>query len=328
MSYIIGSYNIREFSRDSISKKDIETISDIILGESMDIVAIQEVYSNGKAIGSEELGKYKSLLSYLGSNWNYSIKNPSSHQVGGKQEEYVFLWNNRKFILDSDDIQNNKRYDMYRYPYYARFFPKDNPAMELRLICIHTKASGGREYIENEINTVLSKVFPRISTKRYGDNRTAYTIVLGDYNASIKYENPNLENKSNINSGNPLAFVDELVNTDSLNVRTVQSRPTSMKKLNNDTYNECSDMANSNDESRWLTFDYDHFSYDEKNLQDIIVSVRRINVPEKYYSDENKNDRYVNYYKKISDHLPIVIELDFRGDSIIGGLPWIKKKNS
>ena len=81
MSYIIGSYNIRDFSRESISKKDIETISDIILSESMDIVAIQEVYSNGKAIGSEELGKYKSLLSYLGSNWSYSIKNPSSHQT-------------------------------------------------------------------------------------------------------------------------------------------------------------------------------------------------------------------------------------------------------
>ena len=78
MGYKIGSFNLRNIGKTALGKlnlRSIETIAKIISEENFDIVALQEVLSEGAALssnfGSKETMK-KDLLYELGSNWSFA----------------------------------------------------------------------------------------------------------------------------------------------------------------------------------------------------------------------------------------------------------------
>ena len=50
VKYKIGSINLKNLSKSTITKRDFEKIADIIRSEEFDIVALQEILSEGYAL--------------------------------------------------------------------------------------------------------------------------------------------------------------------------------------------------------------------------------------------------------------------------------------
>ena len=115
MGYKIGSFNLRNIGKTALGKlnlRSIETIAKIISEENFDIVALQEVLSEGAALssnfGSKETMK-KDLLYELGSNWSFawadSRREPGISNMYGfsnndqRGEGYAFIWNNTRIQL-------------------------------------------------------------------------------------------------------------------------------------------------------------------------------------------------------------------------------------
>ena len=111
MGYKIGSFNLRNIGKTALGKsnpRNIETIAKIISEEHFDIVALQEILSEGAALssnpGSKESIK-KDLLYELGSNWSFawadSRREPGVSNIYGfsnndqRGEGYAFIWNNK-----------------------------------------------------------------------------------------------------------------------------------------------------------------------------------------------------------------------------------------
>jgi CDP-glycerol glycerophosphotransferase (TagB/SpsB family) len=58
-----------------------------------------------------------------------------------------------------------------------------------------------------------------------------------------------------------------------------------------------------------LANNYDHFSFDSRVKNQIVPnSAKTINAIDQHSKDENT--KYETYRKEVSDHLPIVIEID------------------
>ena len=84
-----------------------------------------------------------------------------------------------------------------------------------------------------------------------------------------------------------------------MDIKTVQYELTTLKKR----YDELDDQEQFAD--RGYASNYDHFSYDEKRIGDVIYKKpRRIDAVRQYCKDD-----FEEYYKTVSDHIPIVMEL-------------------
>ncbi|GHV52252.1 hypothetical protein AGMMS49579_09230 [Spirochaetia bacterium] len=287
MSYTIGSFNLLNFS--GRTEKDLDAIATIIASEQFDIVALQEVlrpealtmllrrlpwYWEGRQStprsSKEEL------------EWNDTPSTASNIPQGVKKSAntakgYAYLWNTRRFRECSKSgpqiFEQIKNGSLVRNPFYGRFTSAGLPGgtfCELRLVNVHlcspaeNKAARMKEY-----SLITDEVLKRIGTKRYGDNRPAYTIVLGDYNMPVAWCAGNGES----------GFGNSII--------TEQEDKTTLSKEN--------DFAN----------DYDHFSYDMIGMSDIELYIKRVNAVEKYYHND-----FVNYHKKVSDHIPVKMELE------------------
>jgi hypothetical protein len=164
MGYRIGSFNVKNLSLGG--KRDLDRIAKIILDNKLDIVAMQEVLSEGKiltgvnsksTIGAAKAYDY-SLKKRLGPNWAICWRDPQTSAknypyLGGdsRGEGYAFLWNTEKFILLKDENGNDiypriwRNYKtniedgmirLIREPCVGRFITKDRKA-EIRLITTH-----------------------------------------------------------------------------------------------------------------------------------------------------------------------------------------------
>jgi endonuclease/exonuclease/phosphatase family metal-dependent hydrolase len=90
MGYKIGSFNMRNIGLSALgnnNSRDIEKIADIIRTEEFDIVALQEVLSEGKAIYSEDYAK-KSILWELGPDWDFSWADAETAGADRRHEGY------------------------------------------------------------------------------------------------------------------------------------------------------------------------------------------------------------------------------------------------
>lgn len=307
VGYKIGSFNMFKYqaylSGDEI-KKDLDKIADIIISETFDIVALQEIFS--------ELAM-KNLLSRLGSNWTGRWAKPNS-RTAQAAEGYAFIWNTKRIKLAESQTASGKRiyypriYDKYtvdcgknekelvRNPYFARFNPI-NTFFEIRLINIHIMFSGNKdnniiqlsdaEMRKNEFDILVKRIYGKETDKRYGNNMPAYTIILGDYNLNLKRE----WTKS--------PYVDEIIEItegqDVKRVRTVQDQLTTLKQTTNNLGEQVRGYANN----------YDHFSYDENRFADVIVKSQKIDSVRKYCNDDFERHR-----KEVSDHVPISLNLE------------------
>lgn len=216
------------------------------------------------------------------------------------------------------------RSDMFRRPYYGRFTAADMPGgtnVEFRLICVHTyygknDDNKDRKVRQHEIDVLLKDIYPEIDERRYGSPMDSYTIVLGDYNAelwTVESRNWQEQLKKNRGGKRPAVMITDdygVVRSSrygGYEVKTVQTELTTLKTKQGDNGIETFDTEG-------YSYNYDHFSYGEKSFKDAKAVPKRITEAVTKYCKVGGNDSYQNsfekYYKTVSDHLPIVLEIE------------------
>ena len=216
--------------------------------------------------------------------------------------------------------------DMQRRPYYARFTPAGTPAggprVEFRLICIHTyfgdDSKKARQIRENELKVLMEDIYPQISDRKYGfygSGMPSYTILLGDYNISLfrPWKEDALkkinEKRRELGKGaysKPAYLNDgksDIIETSKWGKRqiiTVQDQWTTLRSKLDDAKEY---------EERGYANDYDHFSFEESQFEGLFVKARRIDAVRRYCHDD-----FEEYHKKVSDHIPIMLTVEFKDD--------------
>ena len=288
-------------------KKNINAIAGIILQEHMDIVALQEVFR------PEAIGKLIQALGPL--EWELSWKNPEKNESNNANEGYAYIWRKRRLKKVETVLPNNKIrkfepriYNQYRKlgsegilrpPYYGRFTPSGLPGgneMELRLLNIHIRFSGTDfdsdiKARQREAIILSQELLPIIQDRVYGTNYNTYTLILGDYNL-------NIDNGIN-NSPYLYSFIELNRNGKTINIVTEQDQKTTLKQNQ--------DLEFLYDEERFAN-NYDHFTFDNSIREKCaILQCRRVD-GHKYIDND-----FLRYKNEISDHMPILIEIDIRG---------------
>ena len=138
----------------------------------------------------------------------------------------------------------------------------------------------------NEFDVLTKAIYAKESDKRYGNNRPAYTILLGDYNLNLPSsmaKSPYLIEAFEISDGDTKKII-----------TTVQHELSTLKKKDR--------------EEGIFANNYDHFTYDVERFNGVVVSCNCINTVEKY-CDGNAEE----YLKNISDHIPVSLDVEIRG---------------
>ena len=329
MGYKIGSFNMRNIGKTATGKKDsrdFSKIAEIIRESQFDVVALQEVLNEGVAFTSNSQIK-RSILMELGPNWDFCwADSTTSSKTDRRGEGYAFLWNTRRLrlvrtVLDNGSIRNSFPYmisaktdELLRRPYYARFSPQGlvgGSNFEIRLICIHTyygdDSSSARKIRNHEIDILMKEVYPRICDKVYKNDIPHYTIMLGDYNVELKRP-LKLGRKITKYPAYLKADANDIIEVsswDSKKIKTVQDKYTTLARaFNGDREKEVEDE---NYDNSGFVHDYDHFSYEISHFEGVYMKVDRINAVAKFC----ENDFY-EYSKKVSDHIPIMMEIELK----------------
>lgn len=331
MRYRVGSFNVKNLSLGG--KRDLDRIAHIILDNKLDIVAMQEVLSEGKILtginGKSSAGAAKayeySLKRRLGQNWRICWQDPRTSAknypflgVDSRQEGYAFLWNTDKFSLPKDENGNDiypriwRNYKtnveegmirLIREPCVGRFIAKGRK-VEIRLITTHIvygkpKAEnlsvdldfGAVKMRQNEFKILAGQIYPRVSQYAKDVNCVApYTIILGDYNMNLKESGLATAIVPSIACFDDRGHMLEENESGSLVIKTVQKDLSTLKR-----------------DSDGLANNYDHFSY-EMSLEEkhIVGSANVINA----IGQGDSSGSFDKYREDVSDHLPVVIEVN------------------
>ena len=350
--YKIGSFNLHNLGISAFTNsRDLEGIAEMIRNENFDVVALQEILSEGKTFTKDDLPSSitkKSILGYLGEDWSFEWAYAKGDDP--RHEGYGFVWNNKRLRLPTTEFLrsgssvkrtyyprmlsiNNEQ--MARKPYLGRFTAQGIPGgsnFELRLICVHTYFGQkddalDREKRQNELDVLLKDIYPQVAEKdKYRDGINAYTILLGDYNAELCTNETKkimverelgqlakagkdiskLSPEDALKRRNREVFsmkTDEqgIVYSNRYNhmpVKTVQYGLTTLKKK---IVGESEEF-----DARGYASNYDHFSYNEQQFEDIKIKYYRIDAVQKYKADD-----YKAYFDTVSDHVPIALEITF-----------------
>ena len=318
-TYRIGSFNMYKYSANTYKNK--EAISNIIKNNNIDILAIQEIFSE-QAL--------KNLLGYLNEeHWAGSWASPNSKSASAA-EGYAYIWNKDRISLSRNKsgkvfypvIHNQYSYKdvngisekLIRNPFYGRFTLKSNEQIEIRLINTHIMFSKTRSIndsddhdtsddLPNDVNMrkrefsiLASGILPKIDNKDYDlrwneqDTRLIrpYTILLGDYNLNLK------------DSGAGYPYIEPLISwKDSItekSIITIQNDKSTLKARRAD-----------NPHIAGLKNNYDHFTYDENRP----IQVNRCWAADPM-TDSSIPFDYDKYKDEISDHLMVIMEISFK----------------
>ena len=319
MEYKIASFNMNRFGFSS--NKDLSKIAEIICEEDLDVVALQEIFSEGKGI--EKL--LAEFVKYELYNWDFCWASPNesadlekitdmvSHSNRG--EGYAYLWNKKRFkLLEytrlnqqrifqpriinslSNDVNTDCSF-FARAPYYIRLQPLYGGYFELRLINVHIYHGSGNEIDKRkaEFDVLTRDIYPAISEARYGQNRAAYTISMGDYNLNIF--TPNVQTQKHCYLTEVYSYHNGKEN---VHILTVQDQLTTLKKK----ADQYADLSESPSEDGYAN-NYDHFTYSPELSGFSKVSYQPIDAVQKYCDGD-----FSYYRKNISDHLPIVMTIE------------------
>lgn len=335
MGYKIGSFNLRNLGLTALGNenaRDLKKIADIIRKENFDVVALQEILSEGKAFTSKGYAK-KSILMELGPNWDFQWADAETSLADTRNEGYAFVWNTKRLQLAKTTSANHvertfvpricriNKESMMRRPYYARFTPVGilggGPWAEFRLLCIHTyygkDTTVDRAIRNHELDVLMTDIYPQIADRVYGNNMPHYTILLGDYNVELHRDwkdalrvKQNLSRKLNGQSPLPKpAVISDIIESTKWgerSIRTVQDEFTTLKAVDNKN-----GIVEEDEGSRGYSHDYDHFSYEEKQFEGVQMRVKRIDAVRKYC-----NDDFEEYLKTVSDHIPIMMDIELK----------------
>lgn len=315
MGYRIGSFNVKKLSYatkdDAIGdgtsvRRDYNAIGAIIR-ENFDVVALQEVLNENVL---------KLLFpSYAG--WLYRWEQSRS-KTEDSDEGYAFAWNaNRLRLVTEPALWMQYRQDdalgkngILRHPYYGRFTPSGTitggPFCEFRLLNVHIRWKPAinslldvktAELRRREFLVLTEQILNRVEDKRYGNNMPAYTLLLGDYNLNLQ------------RPGNPSPYIQDFILVEDAGKQkkfiTTQDKLTtlSMKRLK--------DSTNGTDQLVFNGYanNYDHFTYNETYFDSsgLKADTDTIDTVTLY-----RNGDFERHYREISDHIPIIINIELR----------------
>lgn len=329
MSYKIGSFNIENLGygaldtkEDKNKERDLRKIAEIIRKEDFDIVAFQEIKSEGKAFWGPGTSSKQGILFELGPRWEFW---PSKNNNVRENTEFAFVWKKDRIELIEGNnpcvTEYRKRGDsieLVRNPIMARFSPLHLPKLEIRLIDIHLyfgkNTLNDIERRKKEFQTMIREILNKYDDKRYGDNKQAFTFALGDYNLNLPVVIPDNRDTS--------ALIKNEIEIDNKVIKTVQYDPTTIKskELNGSTSNKEVSVEVENVKIRKILDDaktimrmnenywsnnYDHFSYNSAYENKANITDQRINVIAKYCGND-----FISYQEKVSDHVPIALTID------------------
>lgn len=151
---------------------------------------------------------------------------------------------------------------------------------ELRIINTHI-LYGNKALVQpriEELAHVKGKIHTTVNTARFGDYRSVYTLVAGDYNLELA------------ELGNQLNSSQFKADCEKHDMVSVQEKKTTLCKFNADSpHNSDEDCYSEN---------YDHFSYDKIRADSIVKNVYRVDFED-----------FKTHRNEISDHVPISAEI-------------------
>ncbi len=340
MGYKIGSFNVKNLSYDATGR-DLDRIANLIKG--FDIVALQEVLSEGgilkgrnlRNLGDRAKSYERSLLARLGANWDCRWLNPETKSKyypylgdDNRGEGYAFIWNTDKFELPKKDTYTRiEPYIEHRYstqgdniirlirdPGVGRFRLKERP-VEIRLITTHIVFGKPREenlgvdlsvgaikMRKNEFNILAGWIYKKVNDDcdSIEPRGTVATVLLGDYNLNLR------------KSGVLYPLVPEVAYFDSKG-RLFNPKP---GETNDDApikiYTLQEGLTTLKSTGEGLANNYDHFSVDDHTKSMICrkpLVIDGVHQGEEA-TDTDEESKYNTYRSKVSDHLPIMLEIN------------------
>ena len=339
MGYKIGSFNLKNIGLRALgneSERDLKKIAEIIREEKFDVVALQEVLSEGKAFISPHFAK-KSIMMELGPDWDFQWANAETSLADTRNEGYAFVWNKRRLRMSTTILPDGSerifypricrvsKEDIQRKPYYARFTPAGTPAggpwIEFRLLCVHTyfgkDTKLDREIRQHELDILMTDIYPQIADRVYRGNMPHYTLLMGDYNVELwrSWKDEAREKENAVRKGQgkypipkPAALIanqEDIIESTKWGkrkIKTVQDEFTTLKAVDRASAPDLTESG-----ARGYSHDYDHFSYEESQFEGVRMKVKRIDAVRKYCEDD-----FEKYLKTVSDHIPIMMEIELK----------------
>ena len=325
MGYKIGSFNIENLGlgaldtkKDQSKDRDLKKIAEIIRKENFDIVAFQEIKSEGKAFWVNGTSTKQGILYELGRNWEFW---PNKNENISGNTEFAFVWRKDRVALSEGNnpclTEYRKRgeaVELIRNPIIARFTPIHLPKMEIRLIDVHL-FFGSNKFIDierrkKEFQTLIKEILNKYDDKRYGDNKQSFTFAIGDYNLNLPVLIPD--------NRNLFASIESNTEVDGKVFKTVQYDPTTIQgkseedseskvNIQNDKKEIIADEVKDllGKEGNYWANNYDHATYNAAYDGKAMITEQRINVIAKYCGND-----FVSYQEKVSDHVPIALTIE------------------
>lgn len=284
----------------------------------------------------------KELAGYCTKHWEGRWASPRSKYSDTVAEGYAFLWNRDRIKLVTD--YNGKAFEpqietyagkqhLARPPFVGRFMPV-NSRYEFRLINTHIVFSAKApeeqqeedmmvqhessiERRKNELLTLLERVYIGVADKVYDINRqdrnarplSSYTFLLGDYNLNLPLSSTNHSKMTGLD-----VYID---GSGKHEIITVNKELTTLKQIPSDP-EKAEWLKRNPNPADHLANNYDHFSYDIKKLNSHQIHTPTVTVIDAFSLYKNRNEsndchaEYELYRQKISDHLPILLEIDIQ----------------
>ena len=234
---------------------------------------------------------YTRIYEKISQSWDSYI-NLRSNQVmddpDSVDEEMMEAASGNALFLESskpesqlDSLRNIMR-SLIRPPMVCGFRPSGGWKLlrwELRIINTHIIFGKTRQNRMDEISHIKGKIHTVVNTTRFGDFRSVYTVIAGDYN---------LETTSLSSLEKNPQFVNDCENHKMI---SVQEQPTTLRQVSKGNH--------ALTEDKWYSKNYDHYSYDLIRVSPLMKNTKRVGC-----------DDHKTYRQEISDHVPISAEFN------------------
>ena len=196
---------------------------------------------------------------------------------------------------------------LIRDPGYGRFQLVGMPNAEIRLITTHivynkpsednlSKAvdHGAHTMRQKEFNVLARCIYTSVSEDHNDINCVVpYTIILGDYNLNLQESG----------AGTPIVPAVTVIDAHKNILDTTSPAGTQGFYM---IFTEQTDLSTINRDADNYSSNYDHFTFDKRTKNNIVQGIpHRLNVVE-------RAGGYKSYKEKVSDHIPVILEIDLK----------------
>jgi deoxyribonuclease-1-like protein len=280
-SFSLLSWNIQDLGK-SKTQEEISKIIDII--KDFDLVLIQEVNAKDPtAEGAQTVKKIAEKLNQNDNNWGYSVSDATNSKSAYYMEKFAYLWKTSKLkLLTIPYLDEELEEICYKEPYLAEFQIKES-SHSFWVINVHSRMPRNKSGYQTKKSKDSSNYVISLNWKKFEDKPEFEIKHFIDYPRRLKDDNIIIAGDFNLSEDNDvwiplkgLGFTPATFN-----------KPTSLKK-------ECSK------DGHYLNDSIDNIFYNS-NIYGKVKSGSLDFVGE---------CRNLISARKISDHLPVFIELN------------------